>query len=264
VPAVRRRLAPDEIYDWDAMCRALVDQEPYWKPGTAHGYHVNTFGFLVGEILRRATQTLVKDLLRRRLGGRLEADFHFGLPAEEHGRVSRLFMEERQLTNPSEWALVFPPSGDPRHDEMIWSAYFNPPGFSGLGTVNRPEWRMATIPSTNSHGNARGIARLFTALCGASEIPRSLIDEAAAAQSDGHDVVLAKPTRYGLGFQLPGGGRSFGPSPSAFGHYGYGGSLGLADPAHGIAFGYCTNKPGDRFDTSRTAGILAALYAAAG
>jgi CubicO group peptidase (beta-lactamase class C family) len=263
VPAVRRRLAPDEIYDWDAMCQALVDQEPYWRPGTAHGYHVNTFGFLVGEILRRATGIHVKELLRLRASSPLQADFHFGIPPEAHGRVSRLLMEERQLTNPTEFALVFPPSGDRQHDEMIWSAYFNPPGFSGLGTVNRPEWRTATIPSTNSHGNARGIARLFTALCGASEIPRSLIEEAAAVQSDGHDLVLGKPSRYGLGFQLPGSGRSFGPSPTAFGHYGYGGSLGLADPVHRIAFGYCTNKPGDRFDTGRTGAILAALYAAA-
>ncbi len=262
VPAVRRPLGTDAMYDWDVMCAALVDQDPYWEPGAAHGYHVNTFGFLVGEIVQRAVGRRLGDLLQERLGGPADGDFHFGLASEHHDRVSRVFMVEQQLNGPEEWALAFPPSGDPEHDSMIWSAYFNPPGFSGLGTVNAPEWRRSVIPSTNSHGNARGIARIFAALfrSGASAVTETLVREASSPHSDGHDIVLGKPSRYGLGFQLPAGKRGFGPSRSAFGHYGYGGSLGLADPVHQISFGYCTNKPGDRFDTRRTAGILDALY----
>lgn len=262
VPAIRRRLDPHVLYDWRAMCDALVDQSPYWKPGAAHGYHVNTFGFLVGEILSRATGTPVGELLRTRLSAPLRADFHFGLAAGDHRRVAETVMAERQLTTRDEWALAFPPTGDEAHDQMIWSAYFNPPGLSGLGTVNRPEWRKAVIPSTNSHGNARGIARLYSAVAGGGSIPAGAIAEATTAQSDGHDIVLGRPSRYGLGFQLPLGRRSLGPSPTAFGHYGYGGSLGLADPAHGLSFGYSTNKPGQRFEKGRTERILEAVYAA--
>ncbi len=263
VPAVRRQLGADAIYDWAAICAALVDQEPYWEPGTAHGYHVNTFGYLVGEILCRATGRTLGALLRERLGDRLDADFHFGLATPQHGRVSPVFMVEEQLTEPDQWAVAFPPTGDAEHDAMIRSAYFNPPGFSGIGTVNTAPWRSATIPSTNSHGNARGIARLFRALLSqrSEAISDRLVAEAASAQVEGHDVVLGKATRYGLGFQLPFGTRGFGPSPTAFGHYGYGGSLGLADPEQGVSFGYCTNKPGARFDTGRTADILDATYA---
>ncbi len=262
VPAVRRRLADDVMYHWETMCAAIVDQQPYWDPDSAHGYHVNTWGFLVGEILRRATGTPVRELFRERIALPVAADFHFGLPATEHHRVAKLIMPEATLSTPEEWALAFPATGDAEHDAMVWHSYFNPNGLSGIGTVNTPAWRSATIPSTNSHADARGIAHAYSALEGTTRhvISKLLRAEAASIHSEGLDRVLSKPSAFGLGFQLGQSGGRFGPNPAAFGHYGYGGSLGMYDPDNNLAVGYVTNKPGARFDTARTQGILDALY----
>jgi len=266
LPALREPLAPDELYDWDLVCARLAGQRPWWEPDAAHGYHVNTWGFLVGEVLRRASGRPPGALLRERLTGPLEADYHWGLPHADHARVSPSFVPE---IPPGIDPLVAlgQPSVDPEHDGMIRNTYFNPPGISGFGTVNTTAWREAVIPSTNGLGNARGIARIYQALAtpggaGGVSVSAALGAEAARIHSDGDDRVLGKPSRFGLGFQLGRPGRPFGPSPSAFGHHGYGGSLGLVDPEAGLAFGYATNRPGERFRTARTDGLLRALYAA--
>jgi CubicO group peptidase (beta-lactamase class C family) len=150
---------------------------------------------------------------------------------------------------------------------MIRNAYFNPAGFSGFGTVNTRRWREAAIPSTNGHGNARGIARLYAGFLagdtgregGVGELLRR---EATRVHSDGEDRVLGRATRFGLGFQLARPNRNLGPSLHAFGHYGYGGALGLGDEEAGVAFGYVTNLPAPRFRHVRTDRLLEALYAA--
>lgn len=266
LPAVREPLAPDELYDWDLVCARLAAQRPFWEPGAAHGYHVNTWGFLVGERLRRATGRGPGELLRERLTGPLEADYHWGLPRADHARVSPSFVPEIPPgVDPLD--VVGHAPGDPEHDLMIRHTYFNPPGISGFGTVNTAAWREAAIPSTNGLASARGIARLYAALATAGgaagvKVSASLLAEASRVHSDGDDRVLGRPSRFGLGFQLGRPGKPFGPNPSAFGHHGYGGSLGLVDPEAGLAFGYVTNKPGERFRTARTDGILRALYAA--
>jgi CubicO group peptidase (beta-lactamase class C family) len=259
LPALHEPLAPALLYDWPVVCGRLAAERPWWEPGSAHGYHANTWGFLVGELLRRGTGRSVGRLLAERLAGPRDADYHFGLTRAEHARVSPCFLPSL----PADVA-VLPPTGDAQRDAMIRNTYFNPPGLSGFGTVNTPAWREAVIPSTNGHGNARGIARLYRVLAGASggAISTALRSEAVAVHSDGEDRVLGRPSRFGLGFQLGRPGRPFGPGPGAFGHPGYGGSLGLVDPEIGLAFGYVTNRPGVRFRTARTDRMLQALYAA--
>ncbi len=259
LPAVRARLPAEALYDWDRMCAALASQRPYWEPGSAHGYHVNTQGFLVGELLRRATGVPVAALLRQRVTGPAAADFHFGLPASEHHRVATVLAPQAQLHGPEDWARVFPATGDAEHDEMIWHSYFNPVAISGLGAVNTGPWREAVLPSTNGHATARGVAAVYAAYV--AEVDAALRQEAASPHSDGVDRVLGRASRFGLGFQIAHPGRTLGPGASSYGHFGYGGSLGMVDPDADVVFAYLTCRPGERWKTPRTERLLDALYA---
>ncbi len=267
LPAVRRRLPEGAMLDWSLMCGELAAQRPFWEPDTAHGYHCNTLGYLAGELIRRATGRDIGAALREWITGPLDADFFWGLPRSQHGRVAQLDAPMPELTKREQWAIAFPPTADAEHDLMIWHAYFNPSGLSGFGSVNTEEWRLAQIPSTNGHGTARAVAAIYDALLrGAPEgetwVGKGLLAEALRIHSDGDDVVLGRPSRFGLGFQLAQPARPFGPNPEAFGHWGYGGSLGFADPEAGVAFGYLTNRPwGRRWHSPRTRRLIDALYA---
>ena len=269
LPAVRERLGEGSMFDWTRMTRALASQAPYWTPGEHHGYHVNTFGFLVGEIIRRATEKTVGQALEHYLTGPLGADFNWGLPRSEHHRVARVYSVDagRALSGPDEWKFAFPPTGDDAHDQMIWHTYFNPSGLSGGGVVNTEDWRLAAIPSTNGHGNARALAVIYNAVLSNSKggsrlASRDVITEATKVASDGKDMILGKPSRFSLGFQLPQPKRPIGPNPESFGHYGYGGSLGFADPSAGVAFGYVRNRLGKRWHAPCTEALIDSLYSA--
>lgn len=262
LPAVRERLPEGAMLDWTCMCDALARQAPWWAPGTAHGYHVNTYGYLVGEVIRRATGQRVGEVLRETLCGPIGADYHYGLPTARHADAAIVIAPQPTLTTEAQWSIAFPPTGDHEHDTMIWHAYFNPSGISGMGTVNTPGWRLAEIPSTNGHGTARAVTALY-ALALRDDDPgpsRASIAEATRVHSDGPDRVLSRPSRFGLGFQLPSEDRPIGPHTGAFGHYGYGGTLGFADPEADLAFGYVMNRPGDRWQTVRTQRLIDAVY----
>lgn len=265
LPAVRERLPDDALYDWGRMCAALAGQAPYWEPGSAHGYHVNTYGFLAGELVRRVTRIGVGEALAQIVTGPAGADFHYGLAPRDHARVAEVVTSLPVLREEAQWALAFPPTGDAEHDRMVWHAYFNPTGISGMGTVNLPAWRSAAIPSTNGHGTARGVATLYAAFLrggppGVRWAGDGLRAEATAIQADGDDRVTRRASRFGLGFQLAAPSRPIGASPRAFGHFGYGGSLGFADPDAGLAFGYLMNRPGERWNNPRTERLIDALY----
>lgn len=261
LPAVRETLACDAWAHWDCVTGALAAQLPWWTPGKDHGYHVNTWGYLVGELVRRATGRGFGAALRDWVTGPTAADFHVGLPAREHARCARVVAPAAGGLAPGRLASAFPSSGDASHDEMVRKTYFNPPGLSGTGVVNTAAWRRAEVPSTNGHGTARGVARIYAALLDGRLAGPGLVAEAARVHSDGSDRVLGRPSRFGLGFQLAMPERPIGPSPRAFGHFGYGGSLGFADPDAGIAFAYLMNRPGERWQTARVQRLVDALYA---
>jgi CubicO group peptidase (beta-lactamase class C family) len=259
LPAVRRRLPARAMLDWRLMTAALADQEPWWEPGTAHGYHVNTFGFLVGEVLRRASGRTVGHLLRDEVAGPLGADVHIGLPARQHARVAE---------------FAWPGSPPPEEDRpdlsgsllMEHNAYFNPGGLSGAGVVNTAAWREAEVPSANGHATARGVARVYAALAaggtlaGVQVVDAAALAAAATEHTYGPDLILHRPTRFGLGFQLSQPERPIGREPGAFGHFGAGGSVGFCDPAAGIAFGYVTGQMGPRWQNPRNRALIGALY----
>ncbi len=266
LPSVRKRLPEGAMLDWPLMCDSLAEQEPWWAPGTRHGYHTATFGYLVGEVVRRATGLMPGAALRKFLAGPLEADFTWGLEHAELERVAHLYSPAADnVVEEEDWALVFPPTGDPEHDLMRWHGYFNPSGLTGGGITNTPEWRQAAVPSANGHGTARGVARIYDALLGgwrdaAPLVSRSLGEFSRTPLADGDDLLLQRPSRFGLGFQLTQPSRPLGRGDGTFGHYGYGGSIGFADPANEIAFGYLRNKPGDRWRTPHTLALVDALY----
>lgn len=262
LPAIRADLPDGAMFNWSAMTAALAATAPWWEPGTAHGYHVNTFGYLVGELVRRASGRTVGQLLRDEVAGPLGADVHIGLPSTEHRRAAEFL-----------WPSVLPerPEGGLPDDILMkWNTYWNPPGISGAGWVNSAEWRAAEIPSTNGHGTARGIARVYSALAaggsigGVDILSRDMLAAATEEQSFGPDRVLERESRFALGFQLPQAERPLGPNPQAFGHFGAGGSLGFCDPVARVAFGYVTNDMGPRWQNPRNKALLAAIYESLG
>src|SRR5206468_960558 len=148
LPALRDPLPEGAMLEWATMIRALERQAPWWPPGAAHGYHVNTFGYLVGEVVRRTTGTTLGSLLRTEVAGPLGADVHIGLPASEHGRAAE-FLWPAAPPAPDRAALT--------DDQLMrWNVYWNPLGLSGAGWVNTAAWRAAEIPSTNGHFGAGG------------------------------------------------------------------------------------------------------------
>jgi CubicO group peptidase (beta-lactamase class C family) len=264
LPSVREPLPDGAVLDWERMCAALAGQRPFWPPGERHGYHVNTFGFLVGEAIRRASGRRVGEALRREVCGPIGADFHFGLPADLHGRVATMLDHAVAPRTREQWERIFPATGDAERDLMVWHAYFNPPDLSGVGRVNSAAWRSAEVPSANGHATARAVAAIYQGLLDDRWLSPSLRAEAVRIHADGEDAVLGRPSRFGLGFQLAQPTRPLGPNPGAFGHYGHGGSLGFADPEAGVAFGYLMNRPGVRWQTPRTDELVRALYDALG
>jgi len=258
LPAIRKDLPDGAMFDWSVMTAALTATAPWWEPGAAHGYHVNTFGYLVGELVRRASGRTVGQVLRDEVAGPLGADVHIGLPSTEHNRAAEFL-----------WPSLLPRKPEGVLDDetlMKWNTYWNPPGISGAGWVNSAEWRAAEIPSTNGHGTARGIARVYSALAaggsidGVDILSPDMLAAAVEEQSFGPDRILERESRFALGFQLPQAERPLGPNAQAFGHFGAGGSLGFCDPAARVAFGYVTNDMGPRWQNPRNKALLAAIY----
>ena len=251
-----------DLYRWDTMTAALASTPPWWPPGTAPGYHTNTFGFLIGEPVSRLTGLDFSTAVRR-LSDAFELDMHCGLGVSELPRVADVDVAHASL--PIDLDSAYPISDE--RSVLLRHAYANPPNISGVGVLNSQEWRMCCVPSTNGHTTARGLARFYsTLLPGAHRcpLPTELLAEARTEASAGTDVILERPIRFGLGFQLHMDDRPIGLTDSAFGHFGYGGSLGFADPGADVAFGYLTNRPGKRWQNVRVRRLVNTLASALG
>ena len=265
LPALRDPLPDGSMLDWPVMTSALAAEPPWWPPGSGHGYHVNTFGFLAGEVIRRVTGTTVGTVLRDEIAGPLGADVHIGLPAAQHGRVAEFAWPAPGTPDAASWSPG--PRATAAQQRMIINAYANPPGLSGLGVVNTAAWRAAEVPSANAHATAAGVARVYAALAGGGAVDgvrvvaSGALADAVTQQVCGDDLVLRRPSRFGLGFQLTQPERPLGPGPRAFGHFGAGGSVGLCDPDAGVAFGYVTSQMGPRWRNPRNRALLDALSA---
>jgi CubicO group peptidase (beta-lactamase class C family) len=252
LPAVSKPLPEGALFDWDTMTSALADQEPWWEPGTKHGYHALTFGYLVGELVRRVSGRSVGTYFREHVAEPLEADFHIGLSPEQETRVSDIHGSPMPCPEEVPQFLMEGPFGDLLRDmedpsTMTGAAFSNPR--LKADAMNSRAWRAAEIPAGNGHGTARALARIYGALARGGEVDgvrileKGTIERAIDEQANGPDAVLGGlPMRFGLGFMLRQDLVPLSPNPRAFGHPGAGGSIGMADPDAKVGFGYVLNQ----------------------
>ncbi len=254
-------VSPEDILDWEKSTAMLAAMTPWWKPGTASGYHLITHGHLIGEILRRVDGRTLGRFFAEEIAGPLEADFHIGLPSSEHHRVSN----------------VVPPP--PR--EMDFSALTSPevaiksltgPLLPGAEFSWSPAWRTAEVPAANGHGNARSVARIQAivacggTLDGVQLLSPKTIDLIFREQSKGIDLVLGIPLRFGIGYGLLEEGTFPGfPTTGTCFWAGWGGSVIMIDTVNKMTIAYVMNKMGaDMVGTGRGEALGRAAYRALG
>ena len=264
LPAIKAPLPPEALFDWERITSALAAQEPWWEPGTQHGYHAISYGFLLGEVVRRITGKSLGNYFREEVAEPLGSDFHIGLDAGHAGRIAQLIAPRPPPPGETDLLQEMLNQGP---ESVAAKALTNPSWTFGV-TDNSPEWRAAEIPAANGHGNGRSIARAYAALSlggeldGARIMSSNAIDRAIVEQSIGHDIVLGVPSRFGLGFMLNSETYPMGTAPRVFGHAGAGGSVGIADPDAGIGFGYAMNQMrSEAGDEYRYLKLLNAVYA---
>jgi len=251
LPVVEPRLPRGTIYDHGAMTRALAAMTPLWPPGEQAGYHILTQGFLLGEVLRRATGRTIGEYFRDEIGLPMSVDYHNGLPESEHWRCAEYCMVlggtilDEAARNPDSW------------QGRAWAQLKDGEDF------NSPEWRSAEICSANGHGNARAVARLMGALANAGSFdgyqvlrPES-VERMRSEQHNLKEVVMQRAYHQASGVLRNSPPICFqGPNPQSFGHHGVGGAIGVADPENRISFAYGANKMHERMDNGPRAGLL--------
>ena len=241
LPTVDANPSLDACLHWPTITGLLADQAPLWEPGSAHGYHALTYGWLAGELVRRIDGRNIGRFVQEELAGPLGLDLWIGLPEPIEGRV----------------ANVLPP--DPLAPEMqaLFDAVMGPATLGGRalslngafaaadGAISSDVWngravRAAEIPAANGITNARSLARLYAAVVDGF-VPGAVLDRATETVSSGPDQCLVVETTFGMGFMTSG---DFTPmaGPGSFGHAGAGGSLAFGYPAKKLGFGYAMNQ----------------------
>ncbi|MEV0011943.1 serine hydrolase domain-containing protein [Streptomyces sp. NPDC047973] len=254
-----------ELYDWEVTTARLAATAPWWEPGTRSGYHAISYGFLVGEVVRRITGLLPGEFLRQEVTGPLGIDFTVGLPERDAERVAELVQPKSVAREQAALFALMEP--------VAVASLLNPG--TGIAAANTPGWRAAEIPAANGHGTARAVASLYGILAGRGTLDgrRILSPEAAERVREGQgpcrDLVLGAgfthETELGLGLWLSGPNASYGPNPRAVGHDGAGGSCGLADPEAGVSIGYVMNRMGPHIaDDPRKMALVDAVYGVLG
>jgi CubicO group peptidase (beta-lactamase class C family) len=268
----------DDVIGWDGVVEKLAASTPLWEPGTAHGYHAVTYGFLVGEVLRRITGKSVGTLLAEELAGPLGLDAYIGLPDALQGRCEPLvggLLGGGEATAEVDPALreMFEQFMGP--DSMLGKALSCHGALAESDLFNRPDLRAAELPAANGVCDARSLSRLYAALVGDVEaderfpagrrvLDPSTVEVASTRQTEGNDRVLFFETTFGLGFMTSSPFSPYGGARS-FGHAGAGGSVGFADPEHGLACGYVMSKMmANLSNDPRTQTLIRATYDAAG
>lgn len=223
----------DALYDWDRMVSALAKQAPWWEPGAQSGYHAITQGHLIGEVIRRVTGQSPGAFFRREIAESLDADFHIGTPTSCDPRIA-------ELVPPAVLSEV-------KDDGSIAARSLRNPRADIAETSSRA-WRAAEIPAANGHGNARSIVRIQTAMAndGSAFGTRIMSEEGARRifdeQTNGMDLVLGIPIRFGMGYGLKNDLMPIGPSTNYCFWGGYGGSLMFVDRDARLCLSYVMNR----------------------
>jgi CubicO group peptidase (beta-lactamase class C family) len=236
-----------DILDYDGVITALEQQSPLWPPGTAHGYHARTFGFLVDELVRRLAHKSVADYWRAAFAEPLQLDIWIGLPHEQNSRVATIYAARagkspepaafyRDLTKPG---------------TMAHRTFTSPRGLHSVSGMNNPAIRAQPIVSFSGIGSARALAKFYAVLAnggkmdGQTFFKEKTLPWMAQTLTDGPDQVFGIPTAFSAGFMKDSQAtaqRIFGPSANAFGHPGAGGSHAFADPPNNLSFAYVMNQ----------------------
>lgn len=242
-PALKTALEDEAIYDWDFMVKTLAGEEPWWKPGTEHGYHMMTYGWLVGEVFRRACDMSINEFLQQEIAGPLGVEMAFGLSDEQIQRVSDVVVT-KTMPDPGRISLFEKVMADPT--SMTARSLMNP--MSIMSGANSEQWRKAHLPAANLHATAGALATLYGKVaCDEGVISAQAQQRCYEEQSVGEDNILFTRSRFGPGFMLQQPGSieaEFGPGARAFGHVGSGGSMAFADPDQELGFAYTMNQMG--------------------
>ncbi|WPB91323.1 serine hydrolase domain-containing protein [Streptomyces malaysiensis] len=252
VPVLDTPLTPDQAVDGISGPLAVAAQRPVWEPGTAHGYHAQTYSWLLGELVRRVTGRTIGRWIAEEIARPLGLDLWLGLPEEQRGRVGRIAAVEPPAA---------PASAGPRlrPKRSVAEAYQDPESltrraFAAITPVpdeNDPAYLAAELPASGGVATAEALARFYAALIGPLPSARTLrsggrlfapatLTMARTEESAGPDQVLVVGTRFGLGYMLHGPACPL-LGPGSFGHPGRGGSLAFADPEARIGFAYVAN-----------------------
>ena len=243
LPALRQMLPAEALYDWQAMTSALAAEQPWWRLGEGHGYAPITFGWLVGEVLRRVEGRGPGESIVARTAKPLGLDFHVGLADSQFDRVATISRGKGNLGDAAAQRLLKLMMSEPAG--MSTRAFTNPPSI--MTSTNKPEWRRMQQPAANGHGNARSLAGFYSGLLDGRLLESELLDELTREHARGEDKTLLTATRFGLGCMLDQpdvANATYGMGRFAFGHPGAGGSVGFADPERELAFGFVTNNLG--------------------
>ncbi|MEM9606133.1 MAG: serine hydrolase domain-containing protein [Actinomycetota bacterium] len=245
IPAVDVKLTLDEVLAVDPMVEALAAQAPLWEPGTKHGYHAITYGWLVGELVRRIDGRRINQFLQEDICGPLGVEFWIGLPESEDERVAPL-LTAAPPTDPEELQLMFAVAGPGTLGAraLFLDGLFAPGTGAGF---NSTDVHRTEMPAANGITTARSLSRIYAATVAEVDGVRLLspetVDAMRAEQVNAPDACLVATTRFGAGFMLHG---ELPPllGDGSFGHAGAGGSLGYADPETGVGYGYVMNQMG--------------------
>jgi CubicO group peptidase (beta-lactamase class C family) len=247
VAALDAPISNDQAAALDPVLRLIEQQRPWWRPGTKHGYHAMTYGFILSGLVRAVTGRTVGEFFAAEVAKPLDLDLHIGLPREMYDTVAPMIGPSqrqaiRSMLNPVWFRFAL---GIANRRSASYRATF---GGTSVSYDDADELVRYDVEdaSAGAVGNGPSLARMFAALIGEVDgtrlISADLMNAARQPQASGRDVVLRVRTDWGLGFALPGG--PMWPDigiPGIFGHGGASGSLGFADPEHRLAFGYTPN-----------------------
>ncbi|WP_327086642.1 beta-lactamase family protein [Nonomuraea sp. NBC_01738] len=252
LPVVEEQVPVAEFEDLPAIADRLARQRPLWEPGTAHGYHALTYGFLVGEVVRRVSGRSVGELVAERFAAPYGLEVWVGAPEDVIARTARLTAGDRVSGGTASAGTgtagtatasggALPEMLDP---QSLMNRALGNPGMHRLkGGANHPVILRAGWPGAGLVATARGLAGFYQALIDGLLLPEATLKDALRQRVRGPDRVLLIDSGFGLGYAVPSG--TF-PAPrgsvEAFGHRGMGGSLGLADLGRRVTIGYVPNR----------------------
>lgn len=263
LPGFDETLDNKDYYNWEKVTEALSRQKPWWDDRKRSGYHSVTFGFLLGEVLKRVSKKSIGRFLKEEITSPLDIDFYIGISDLERPRVAELIPLKRTFfLKFMERMMLF----------ILRNTFFTQVSTNPITTVEdvmSKEWQSAEIPAANGHGNAGAVAKIGAILANGGELDgvrflsREIIEKTLESRTEGKDLVLGVPIKFGLGFAINDGGlmKKTCPNPRTLYWGGYGGSICIADLDEKMSIGYVMNKLGYKNVGDPRAGrLIKAVY----